>query len=147
MPKHRKVNGSGQFDPVSESLSPVLLKIANKLSNLEVEIANTKSQLPDRLARDMLDRCPFAWNCHEVSFHSNGETCLVKWRLDDSRRLTTDHHGKTLADTFHLLQNIVLSHEINHSDNQFHGFLVNTNENGIIKDVNDGEEQSILDFR
>jgi hypothetical protein len=95
----------------------------------------------------MLDRCPFAGNCHKISFHSIGEACFIQWWLDDSRRLTTDHHGETLADTFHLLQNVILTHEINHSDNQFHGVLVNTNQNGIIKDVDDGEEQSILGIR
>jgi hypothetical protein len=72
--------------------------------------------------------CPFAGNGHEVPFHSVSETCFIKRWLDDCRSLAANNHRKTFTDTFHLLQDIILAHEVDDAHYKFHSLLVNSNQ-------------------
>ena len=88
--------------------------------------------------------CILRGNRHKVPLHGIGETLLVEWWLYNGRGFTPDHHWQRFANTFHLFQNVVLTHEINDTYHQFPIVLVYTNQNRVIQYINNGQKQSIL---
>mmetsp|Transcript_28081 Transcript_28081/g.65922 ORF Transcript_28081/g.65922 Transcript_28081/m.65922 type:complete len:251 (-) Transcript_28081:2474-3226(-) len=87
---------------------------------------------------------PFTRNCHEVAFHRICETSLVQRWLNNSWSFATYHHRQRFPNTFHLFQDVILSHKIDNAYHQFHFFLVNTHQYRVIKDVDDGEKQCVI---
>ena len=79
-----------------------------------------------------LDCCPFARNSHEVALHGICETGFVQRGLNDGWSFAPNHHRETLANTFHLLQNIVLSHKVDNANDKLFSLLVNSDENRIV---------------
>jgi hypothetical protein len=76
-----------------------------------------------------LYRSPLVRDCHKVALHRVCKSRLVQRRLDDRWGFAAHHHWQTLSNTFHLFQNVVLSHKVNDTDNQLLAIVVHTNQN------------------
>ena len=97
-----------------------------------------------RIFARKLDDCPFCADSHKITFHGVCKPCLVQRWLDNRGCLTPNYHRKALPDALHLLQDIILAHEINDSHYQLHIFFVNPNKNGIVQDIDYGKKKGIL---
>lgn len=89
-------------------------------------------------------RSPFWRDSHKISLHCIRESSFVEWWLNDSRCFASHNHRETFSYSLHLLQDIVLPHEVDYSNDKLIRVFVNANQDRIVKNVDDGQKQSVL---